>query len=194
MRFTVILALAAGLLGTPAMAAPLGGILDEVTVGVLKHDVSFANGIEKGMDINAELLFVSPMPLDWGSSMPQWLRWVMRPQPNVGVLANTAGATSQIYSSLTWTITLSRDVFRSDDPLVFRYSFGGAVNNGYANSPVSDRKNLGSNLLFRLGFEFGYQVTPRVAVYALWDHESNGGLAAHNRALNNLGLRVGYRF
>jgi hypothetical protein len=42
--------------------------------------------------------------------------------------------------------------------------------------------------------QLGYQISPRVGVYALFDHESNGGLAGRNEALNNIGIRVGYRF
>jgi lipid A 3-O-deacylase len=150
--------------------------------------------VEKGADLNAELLFVSPAPPGWGDGMPNWLRWVARPRPHVGASLNTAGATSQAYAGLTWTATLWRGVARDDDPVLASFAFGGAVNNGYANAPRPDRKDLGSNVLFRLGFEIGYQVTPRIGVHALLDHESNGGLAARNRALNNVGLRLSYRF
>ena len=53
--------------GTPAAAqtpseASGGSIVDEVRVGALVHDARFAGGREPGADLNAELLFASPVP------------------------------------------------------------------------------------------------------------------------------------
>jgi hypothetical protein len=39
-----------------------------------------------------------------------------------------------------------------------------------------------------------YWVTPSVGVGAYFEHSSNGGLAEPNESLNDLGLRIAYRF
>jgi lipid A 3-O-deacylase len=119
---------------------------------------------------------------------------VAQPRPHIGGLLNTAGATSQGYFGLTWQATVARGLIHKNNGLFFEVFAGGAVNDGYANSPRSDRKSLGSNLLFRIGTGVGFQVTPQLSVLAVLDHESNAGLAAHNPGLNNVGLQIGYRF
>src|SRR5207253_650138 len=103
------------------------GIFSEVRLGVLAHDVGFLGGREPGADINAEVLFVSPFPDDWGSTWPQWLRWIARPRPHIGGDVNTAGATSQAYLGLTWTAVLARDLLRPEDDLEFDFLFGPSV-------------------------------------------------------------------
>jgi lipid A 3-O-deacylase len=178
--------------GGPARAQspppePGPGFVDEVRVGVLAHDVRFAGGREPGADINAELLFASPAPTGWGDALPDWLAWVARPRPHVGGDLNTDGATSQVYAGLTWTIPL---VSR----LTLDLDFGGSANNGHVNRTVPDRKALGSNVLFRLAAELGWHFTPRLAVYALFEHVSNGDTAQFNESLNDVGLRIGFRF
>ena len=166
---------------------PGGSLIDEVRVGVLDHDARFAGGREPGADIDAELLFASPVPTSWGETMPDWLAWVAKPRPHLGGDLNTAGATSQVHAGLTWTI-----------PIVSRLTLdlnaGGSVNNGHVNPTVPDRKALGSNVLFRLAAELGWHFTPRLAVYALFEHVSNAGIARFNESLNDVGLRFGFRF
>ena len=171
-----------------------GSLIDEVRAGVLAHDVAFAGGREHGEDINAELLFASPFPRDWGNGLPDWLKWVARPRPHLGGDLNTAGATSQIYAGLTWTVPLSPRVLFNDDRFTFDLDFGPSVNNGRINKTILDRKALGSHVLFRLAAELGWHVTPRFGVYLLFEHVSNGDLATYNESLNEVGLRVGYRF
>jgi lipid A 3-O-deacylase len=168
-------------------AAPDPSFVDEVRVGVLDHDARFAGGREPGADINAEMLFVSPMPTSWGDSLPDWLAWVAKPRPHLGGDLNTAGATSQVYAGLTWTIPI---VSR----LTLDFDFGGSANNGHVNRTVRDRKALGSNVLFRLAAELGWHFTRRLALYALFEHVSNGDTARFNESLNDVGLRLGWRF
>ena len=171
-----------------------GSLIDEVRVGVLAHDVKFAGGRERGEDISAELLFASPFPLDWGDSLPEWLKWVARPRPQIGGDLNTAGATSQIYGGLNWTVPLAPRVLFDNDHLTLDLDFGPSVNNGHVNRTVPDRKALGSQALFRLAAELGWHFTPRLAVYLLFEHVSNSDLATYNQSLNDVGVRVGYRF
>lgn len=171
-----------------------GSLINEVRAGVLAHDVRFAGGREPGEDINAELLFASPFPQDWSAAMPDWLKWVVHPRPHIGGELNTAGATSDIYAGLTWTVPLSPRVLSNDDRVTLDLDFGPSVNNGHVNRTVRDRKALGSQALFRVAAEVGWQFTPQLAVYLLYEHYSNGDLATYNQSINSVGLRVGYRF
>jgi lipid A 3-O-deacylase len=80
------------------------------------------------------------------------------------------------------------------DGVYFGYTFGAGFNDGKHFSRLSDRKSLGSNLLFRESFELGYQFTKIHSVSAYFDHVSNGGIQRYNQSLNNLGVRVGWKF
>jgi lipid A 3-O-deacylase len=171
-----------------------GSIVDEVRAGVLAHDVRFAGGREPGADISAELLFAAPLPHDWGDSLPDWMAWLARPQPFLGGDLNTAGATDQAYVGLTWTVPLIQRVLSDSDGITLDLDFGPSFNNGHVNPTTPDRKALGSNVLFRLAAELGWHVTPRVGVYVLFEHESNGDIAHYNESLNDVGVRIGYRF
>ena len=158
--------------------------LDEVKVGLLAHDVGFAGGKEKGANVNAELLFASP----------EFFKYILRPRPMVGLEINTSGYTSQAYAGLAWQWTLFNDVARPGDGVYFGYTFGASFNDGKHFSTKSDRKSLGSNLLFRESFELGYQLSKIHSVSAYFDHVSNGGIQRYNQSLNNLGVRVGLKF
>lgn len=171
-----------------------GNIVEEARAGVLDHDVRFLGGRESGPDINAELLFASPFPQDWGNSLPDWLAWVARPRPHLGGDLNTAGATSQAYAGLTWTAPLSQHLLSDSDAVTLDLDFGPSVNNGHVDRARPDRKALGSNALFRLAAELGWHPTPRLGVYLLYEHASNAGLANNNQSINDIGLRAGYRF
>jgi lipid A 3-O-deacylase len=180
-----------------AQSSPDGhsdSIVEEVRAGVLDHDVRFLGGHEPGADINAELLFASPFPQDWGNSLPDWAAWVARPRPHLGGNLNTAGATSQAYAGLTWTVPLSQHLLSDSDGVTLDLDFGPSVNDGHVDRARPDRKALGSNALFRLAAELGWHPTSRLGLYLLYEHASNGGLAYHNQSLNDIGLRVGYRF
>jgi len=70
-----------------------GGLISEIRLGVLAHDIGFlSQSRENGVDITAELLFVAPGFLDLIGS----------PRPHIGLAVNTVGDTSQIYGGLTW--------------------------------------------------------------------------------------------
>jgi lipid A 3-O-deacylase len=178
-------------IGVPAYA---GGVVDEVRLGMMAHDIQALGGREPGPDVNAEILFTSPFPQGWGEDMPAWLRWVTRPRPNVGASINTAGATSQAYVGLTWSLMLASGVFSRDDGVTLGFSAGPSFNNGLANTTDPNRKSLGSNVLFRVGAEVGYQVTPSVGVYVSFDHSSNADIASRNEGLNDVGVRLGLKF
>jgi lipid A 3-O-deacylase len=167
----------------------LGGIFSEIRAGGAWHDI---DAKERGVNVNGELLFVSPVPARLTADISPVYRWMLEPRVHVGFSANTSGYTSSGYAGLTWTTLLARDVFRPGDGIRFDFFFGGALNDGKHLTNASDRKSLGGNLLFHVGGELGYQIDPRWSVSLFVDHQSNAGTARVNEGLNSLGLRLGF--
>jgi lipid A 3-O-deacylase len=179
--------------GLPPMHVGQGllGVLSEVRFGAMAHGI--VNKKEQSVDLNAELLFVSPVPERWLEGTPNSVRWLLQPRPHIGVSPNLGGFTNKGYFGLTWTTLLARDLLRPGDGLRFDFLFGGSLNDGRhaARFDEPKRLSLGGNLLFHLGAEIGYQITPRYSVSIFYDHDSNADLASHNQGLNSLGLRFG---
>jgi lipid A 3-O-deacylase len=193
-RWFAAAAAAAMLAPAAARAQSSLTIIDEIKLGVLDHDVQFLGGKEGGADINGEVLFRSPVKDATAQQVTPYLRWLVQPRLHVGFEANTSGFTNQFYFGGTWTWLLARQLARPGDSLNFGISFGPSFNDGDIVSRQPDRKNLGSNVLFREGFELGYLLTPRYEVSAFFDHVSNGGLAKYNQSINDLGMRFGIKF
>ncbi len=154
-------------------------IFSEVKLGILAHDLRFiaASPVEEGIDINAELLFVSPDFFE-----PIW-----SPRPHIGVQINADGRTSQVYAGLTWTFDLTEQVWLGA-------SVGGAFHNGETTNVGLSRKALGSDVLFRLSAEIGVDITEKFSISLYLDHESNAFLADRNPGLDNAGVRFGWKF
>lgn len=152
--------------------------ISEIRGGLFKHDTGpFGNTEEGGIDLNGEVLFKSP----------EFLQWVWAPRPHLGMDLNTSGDTSQAYLGLSWNFPIWEKFW-------FGFSLGAAVHNGKLDTDDSDRKSLGSRVLFRESLELGYNVTDQLSVSVMLDHSSNAGLADRNEGLDNVGLRLGYRF
>jgi lipid A 3-O-deacylase len=178
----------AWLVTAPLPAAAQLNIVDEVKAGILAHDVGFlGHHLEKGPDVNLEMLFTPP----------DLLAVIGSPRPHIGADINTAGKTSDGYFGLTWGITLIQNLFQPGDGLFVNGSLGGAVHDA---SPLTGatqppgRKLLGSRILFRESAELGYAVTPRVNVSGFLDHISNANLAPRNAGITSAGARLGFKF
>jgi lipid A 3-O-deacylase len=174
------------ILATPMLPARAqSSIVDEVKVGALAHDVGFlGDSVEGGADLMGEVLFKSP----------EVLSIIGSPRPAVGVSVNTAGDTSYVYGDLSWTLALWHP---EGDPETGPYvlgAAGGAVHDGRLDSATDSEKALGSRVLFHLAVGLGYHVTRATSVEAYFDHLSNADLASHNAGLNNVGVRVGFKF
>jgi hypothetical protein len=171
--------------------------LDEVKVGVLAHSVG---GHEGGVDLNGDFLFASPVTeaMLSGLVLPEPLKWfalgLLRPRPDIGFEANTAGQTSTFYFGGTWTWYFVRNLFRPGDGINGSFIFGPSFNNGEIVTHDLTRNGLGSNVLFHMGGEFGYRINPRYEVSLFFDHESNAGLARFNQGNNDVGVRFGVEF
>ncbi len=187
-----LIAAATGLLPAAAPAQNLS--FNEVKFGVLAHDVHFLGGKEKGVDLNPEIIFQSPVADAWAAEVPWYVRWMVQPRPTLGAEFNTSHYTNQYYFGATWTWQLAGNLLRPDDGVTFGLFFGPGFNDGLIVSSRPDRKSLGSNVLFREAFELGYRITPVYQISAFLDHVSNGGLARQNQSLNDVGARLGIRF
>src|SRR5690606_8870475 len=83
---------AAGVGSAATGGDPVRGYLSEVRGGGLAHDVGvFGRSEEDGVDVNVELLFVSP----------DFLKPIWAPRPHIGASVSTSGETSQAYFGLT---------------------------------------------------------------------------------------------
>lgn len=168
----------------PRNPHPLG-IIDEVKAGVLAHDIGFlGDSIERGPDVNLEMLFTSP----------DLLAVLGSPRPHIGGDINTRGNTSDAYFGLTWGISLIQNLFTPGDYVFVNGSLGGAYQDGFIDNAPDRRKRLGSPVLFRESAEIGFQITPMISVSAILDHISNANLGQHNAGITSGGGRIGLKF
>lgn len=147
--------------------------------GVLAHDVPglwAGFRLESGVDINAELLFGSGVPILGG-----------RIRPAVGASVNTDGYTSRGYADLRWEIEGPSGIF-------FGLGLGAAVHDGLLDPTDPDRKAFGSRVLFHIPIEVGLRLDERRSISVYFEHMSNAGLAKYNEGLDSIGVRYGYRF
>jgi len=189
--------LLAGVLAAVPALADDDGILTDLKLGVLDHDVAILGGhTESGADINAEALFHTFIPDSAVDGISPALRWLLQPAEHIGVDGNTSGYTSQLYFGLTWTANLDTGgLLWPNHAVYFAFGFGPAFNNGHVYAPdTSPHLSLGSNVLFHEYLELGYRITPHVSLSVYFDHSSNAGLARYNAGLDNLGMRVGWHF
>ena len=172
---TALLALA---LGVPATCLAQGnGFIHEIRGGVLAHDVSFwARGhVERGVALNAEIAFEPSFGILFG-----------RVRPVLGGSFATHNGTSFVYLDVRFEFTIDR--------FFFALGVGPAIHNGGTGAPSNGRKALGSRVLFHPSFQFGLQVTEAVRVEAYYEHISNAYIARPNPGLDNIGLRMAYKF
>jgi hypothetical protein len=191
--------LALVLVAAAALLAPAGAqaqnlTYSEVKLGVLAHDVHFLGGKEGGVDLNPEILFQSPIGDAWAAGVPWYLHWMVQPRPTIGGEFNTSGFTNQAYFGATWTWQLANNVLMPGDGVTFGYFFGPSFNDGDIIGKAPNKKSLGANVLFREAFELGYRITPVYTVSGFLDHVSNGGFAKQNQSINDVGVRLGFRF
>lgn len=157
----------------------LGGILSEVRLGAMAHDVGILGRSEEddAIDVNAEILFVSPDFLE-----PIW-----SPRPHIGITANTNGDTSQIYGGLAWD-------WNFWGPFFVEGTLALTVHDGELDPVRSDKKALGCRVLFRESVSLGARFLERHSLSLMLAHISNASLCDNNEGLDTFGIRYGYRF
>lgn len=153
-------------------------LISEIRGGLYAHDIDLLSfHREGGSDINGEILFSSPEVFDV----------IWSPRPHIGATVNMSGNTSHVYGGLTWDLDLPAGFF-------VEANLGGAVHDGYLDTDKGTRKSLGSRVLFRFGGALGYNLTEHWNVSVQMEHISNAYLADPNEGMDNLGVRLGYRF
>jgi hypothetical protein len=155
------------------------GILHEVKGGVLAHDVPdlwSGTDLEHGVAINGELSFTPSLDLPWGTI-----------RPAVGASVATNGHTSYAYADAHWEFAGPAGTF-------FSIGVGAAVHDGKLEPTSARDKALGSRVLFHVPLEAGIEFAEHYRVSLYFEHVSNGYLASPNEGLDNLGVRLGYRF
>lgn len=168
--------------------------VDEVKFGVLYHDAGiFGDHREEGVDLNLDARFVAPNWL-YDEGNPVWLNNLLNPRPNIGASINTEGDTSEFYFGLVWEWDLLKEIAQPDDGIFVGFGAGGAVHDGKLDTHESDRKSLGTRVLFHLSGEIGYRFTERLSLSVYGEHSSNAWLADRNEGYDNLGLRFGIKF
>jgi len=154
-------------------------LLHELKLGLLHHDTGgLWSGFnrEGGADVNAELIFNTSQPL-WGGDV----------RPAIGASINSSGDTSKAYGAAKWETALGESGF-------FSLGVGAAVHTGDTKLESTDRKALGSKILFYFPIEAGYRINEQDSVSVFFDHVSNAWLASPNEGMDTLGIRYGYRF
>lgn len=171
-----------GSIGSPHVFAEerkMTAWLHEIKFGVLHHDTGglWSNfRRESGADLNLEAIF---------SPHIQFLGGTIRPA--LGGSANTVGDTSKLYAGMRWQYEHSSGLFLG-------IGLGGAIHDGKLHLHHSDRKALGSRVLFHIPVEIGYRFNAKGSLSIFFDHVSNAYLATANEGMDTLGGRLGYRF
>jgi lipid A 3-O-deacylase len=161
-------------------AANAGGLVDELKLGVLGHDVPYLwsnfRAEPNSVDINIEAL-LSPAISFLGGTI----------RPAVGGTINTVGATSHAYIDARWQ-------FETHSGFFLALGIGAAIHNGQLQLEDWDRKALGSRVLFHFPAEIGYRFDEHNSLSVYFEHTSNGYTVHPNEGLDRLGIRYGYRF
>ena len=171
--------------------APMAGAqtVEELRFAVIAHDV--VDHAEDGPQIGIEALFASP----------DFLRPIGEPRPYIHGSFSTQGYTNLISAGLNWTGNIT-------EAISVEAAFGLSYNDGIddivdlpPDDPVrietaATRALLGSEWLFHSRLGADYALNERWAVGVFYEHYSHGQILAEgrNQALDEIGLRIGYRF
>ncbi|HEY0014061.1 MAG TPA: acyloxyacyl hydrolase [Allosphingosinicella sp.] len=154
------------------------GDRSEVFVGAYAHDVETPlnlRGYSEGVDIQ----------IGWRGGRIRSLSAIGAPSPHVFAAVNTAGDVHYAAAGVSWKF--GRKVY-------VRPGLGLAVHS----APSFERdpaRSLGSRIVFEPELAVGVQVSDRVSVEASLVHLSHATLFDdHNPGMDNLGVRLNYRF
>jgi hypothetical protein len=179
-RVLIVALSAAAVLLDPVVPARADGLIQELKIGVLDHDVpdlwSGFRAEPNSADINVEAIF-SPSISFLGGTI----------SPALGASISTIGATSDGYLDARWQMETGCGIFLG-------LGVGGAVHNGQLKLEDWDRKALGSRVLFHIPLEIGYRFDEHNSLSAYFEHMSNAYTVSPNEGLDRLGVRYGYRF
>ncbi len=182
MRISIVIAVSTAALALldPSVPAFADGLVDELKIGVLAHDVpDLWSGFQAepdAADINVETIF-SPSVAFLGGTI----------RPALGASINTEGYTSNVYLDARWQLEMNSGVFLG-------LGVGAAVHDGQLKLKNLDEKALGSRVLFHIPVELGYRFDAHNSLSAYFEHMSNAYTVDPNEGMDRLGVRYGYRF
>lgn len=154
------------------------GDVDELRIGIMDHDTDlFSSTVEKGADLNLEMLLKSP----------DWLKWAFSPRPNMGLMLNSENGTNLLYLGSAWKIPFGAGFFGEGNLAI-------AFNDSEKNQGRTDKRNIGCSVGFYESVSVGYQFWGHHQIMGLIDHASNGGFCPPNSGLTAIGARYGYNF
>jgi len=152
---------------------------NEVFVGVYAHDVDTPlnlRGLGEGVDFQ----------LGWRGDRMRGLSAIGAPSPYAFVAVNTGGDVHYAAAGISWKIGRR---------LYVRPGIGLAVHTAPSFDGPRPERSLGSRILFEPEVAIGVQATDRISVEASLVHMSHATLLdGHNPGMDNLGLRLNYRF
>lgn len=184
--------LTAVLASVPAAAS--ADILSEARIGLTQHNICVIDcgnaNKEDGPNINGELVFNSP----------GFLSLVWSPRPYVMASYNTAGDTSFGGAGFHWNWDFAENwslepglgYVIHDGELTFPFPQGDPRNDPVSASTVF----LGSRDLFRTSLSLNRELGEKWGVQLMYEHLSHGQIlgSGRNQGLDNIGMRVMYRF
>ena len=128
------------------------------------------------------------------SDLPGWLRWALTPQLQTGGTQASAGLTDRTSRGVAWTVPLASGLLQNNDRLSLGFSLGNGFGDWLAGDGAHDPHSPYQTPTTRLGAAIGYQVTPSLGLYVMFDHVSVSGVAREDEIANDLGVRLGLRF
>jgi hypothetical protein len=129
------------------------------------------------------------------TDLPGWLRWALSPQFQGGTTPlGAAGLPDRSYRGVAWTMPLADNILQRNDRLSFGFSLGNGFGDSLAGDGWRDLTTVHPTPTTRFGAAIGYQVTPSLGLFVMFDHVSVSGIAREDEISNDLGMRLGLRF
>ena len=176
-------------LATGANAQDFG--LSEIRGGVMIHGIQFGGGreppffesihLDRMEDVNFEALFRSP---EIGA-----FQWLGSPRPAFGATFSTKQYESFVHGGLDWHWQFGTSPFFAEVGL------GLSIHDGYLHGAPADYQNLGCRVLSYQQADLGMNLNDHWTAMLTFEHNSHAYLCGpDNEGINELGVRVGYKF
>ena len=163
--------------------------LSEIRGGAMVHGVelsghpNFFDSIDLSRfdDVNFEALFRSP---EIGA-----FQWLGAPRPAVGFTISTKGYESFVHGGLDWHWQFGQTPFFAE------LGLGLSVHDGYLHDAPTGYRDLGCRVLAYERADLGVNLSEHWSAMLTMEHSSHAALCgADNQGINELGVRVGYKF
>lgn len=193
MRIAGVLAATASVMVWAGGPAAAGGLVEEIRLGVLDHDIDVINdgagGKEGGFNLSPEIVFATPAFLEWAGS----------PEPYVHFSWNSDGGTNFGGFGLNWDADFNKTFF-GEFALGYDIHDGVVDLNPDPSNPdrirlAATRAIMGSRDVFRIALGAGVHLNERWDAAVVLEHYSHGQILGDgkNEGLDNFGVRLSYK-